>query len=142
MNKKKRNKPYAHQQEISFIIPIQFLLICRLLKVEPRKVLYQFMCNLAHEAYSNGTEQKIVAKEYFLSCGYGLELYTDGEIEQIFDELDNIAALWSNGGPVKLLNLHRKWRNRYYKYWYKKWHCMFRSTLKLTITRLSGNIEA
>ena len=102
MNKQKRDKPYAHHQEFSFILPVQFLLLCRLLQVEPRKVLYQFMCNLAHESYANGTDQKFTAKEYFLSCGYGLELYTDGEIEQLFDELDNIAALWPKGGPMKL----------------------------------------
>lgn len=129
MNKKKRDKPYARHQEISFIMPVQFLLICRLLKIEPRKVLYQFMSNLAHESYANGTEQKIAAKDYFMTCGYGLELYSDGEIEQIFDELDTIAALWPKGGSPKLLNLHSKWRSRYYKYWYKKWYWKFRRAI-------------
>lgn len=86
------------------------------------------MSNLAHESYANGTEQKIAAKDYFMSCGYGLELYTDGEIEQIFDELDTIATLWPKGGSPKLLNLHSKWRARYYKYWYKKWYWKFRRT--------------
>jgi hypothetical protein len=126
MNNNKRDKPYMHVQDFHFILPVQFLLLCRLLQVEPRKVLYQFMCNLAHESYANGTEQKIAAKEYFLSCGYGLELYTDWEIEQLFDELDNIAALWPKDGAEKRLNLHSKLRAQRYKNWYKKWYCRFR----------------
>lgn len=126
MNKNKRDKPYAHHQEFKFFLPVQFLLICRLLQVEPRKVLYQFMCNLAHESYANGTEQKIAAKDYFMSCGYGLELYTDGEMEQMFDELDTIASLWPKDAPMKLIDLHSKWRNKYYKFWYKKWFWKFR----------------
>ena len=64
------------------------------------------MCDLSHESYDCGTEQKIAAKDYFLSCGYGLELYTDGEIEQMFDELDCITSLWPKGGGVKLAKLH------------------------------------
>lgn len=122
---KQRDKPFARVQDFHFILPVQFLLLCRLLQVEPRKVLYQFMCNLAHESYANGTEQKIAAKDYFMSCGYGLELYTDHEIEEIFDELDNIAALWPEGAPAKLLNLHTGWMNKYYRYWYKKWFWKF-----------------
>lgn len=125
MNKNKRDKPYAPVQDFHFIMPVQFLLICRLLQVEPQKVLYQFMCNLAHESYANGTEQKIAAKDYFMSCGYGLELYTDAEIEQMFDELDNIAALWPKGASARLIDQYRKWRRRYYRFWYKKWYERF-----------------
>ena len=123
---KKRNKPYTRHQQFRFFLPIQFLLLCRLLKVEPRKVLYQFMTDLAHESYATGTEQKVAAKDYFMSCGYGLELYTDGEIEQMLDELDSIASLWPKDGGMKLINLHSKWRDKYYKYWYKKWYWKFR----------------
>jgi len=131
MNQKKRDKPYAAVQNFHFIMPVQFLLICRLLKVEPEKVLYQFMCNLAHESYANGTEQKIAAKDYFMSCGYGLELFTDMEIEQMFDELDSISALWPKGGSAKLLNRHRRWRNKYYRYWYKRWNKVQTKVVKM-----------
>jgi hypothetical protein len=127
MNKNKRDNSFARQQQFDFMLPMQFLLICRLLQVNPRKVLYQFMVDLAHESYATGSEQKIAAKDYFMSCGYGLELYTDGEIEQLFDELDNIAALWPKNGPPKLVNLHARWRKRYYKYWYQKWYGRFRT---------------
>jgi len=127
MNKQKKDKPYAPYQELSFIMPLQFLLICRLLQVEPRKVLYKFMCDLAHESYANGSDQKIAAKDYFMSCGYVLELYTDAEIEQMFDELDNIAALWPKGASMKLINLHSKWRKKYYRFWLKKWYWKIRT---------------
>jgi len=126
MNKTNRTKPYALHQDFNFIMPIQFLLICRLLQVEPHKVLYQFMCNLGQENYANGPEQKITAKDYFLSCGYGQELFTDAEIDQIFEELNNISSLWPKNGPMKLIDLHGKWRKRYYRYWFKKWFWKFR----------------
>lgn len=65
MNRQKSDKPYAHHQEFSFILPVQFLLLCRLLQVEPRKVLYQFMCDLAHESYATGSEQKDCSEGLF-----------------------------------------------------------------------------
>ena len=108
------------------IMPTQFLMICRLLQVPPQKVLFQFACNLGQESYANNEEAKICAKDYFLSCGYGQNLYTDAEIELMFEQLDTIASLWPKDGPMKLIDLHSKWRDKYQRYWFKKWYKLIR----------------
>jgi hypothetical protein len=84
-------------------------------------------CHVGHESFAREEEPKITAKDYFLSCGYGLEFYTDSEIEQMFKELDTIASLWPKDASMKLIDLHSKWRDRYYKYWYKRWFWKFRT---------------
>lgn len=123
MNKKHRQKQYSQHQELSLILPQQFLLICRLLQVNPQQVLIQFMTNLGQEGYAAGEEQKTTAKDYFLSCEYGQETYTYGEIDKIFEDLKTIGALWPKDAKMSMIDLHRKWRKHYYRYWYKKWYC-------------------
>lgn len=121
MNKRTGRKKYSQHLELSMILPQQFIMICRLLQVDPQKVLFQFMTNLGQEGYSSGEEPQTCAKDYFLSCGYGQELYTYGEIEQMFEELRTIGALWPKGAKMRLVNIHREWRKNYYRYWYRKW---------------------
>ena len=120
------SKPYSRHQEFNMIMPTQFLLLCRLLQVPPQKVLFQFACNLGHESFANNEKAKITSKDYFLTCGYGQNLYTDAEIELMFEQLDAVSSLWPKDGPMKLIDLHSKWRDKYQRYLFKKWYKMIR----------------
>lgn len=62
MNKKVRRKKYSQHLELSMILPQQFMMICRLLQVDPQQILFQFMANLGQEEYSTGEEPRICAK--------------------------------------------------------------------------------
>lgn len=96
------------------------MLLCKLMKVQPRQVLYDFMCNAGMEEYGLGDAQRTKAMEYFLSCGYGKH-YTEENTRKIFKELDCITTLYPNEGKEKMVDLHDNWRRNYYKYWYRKW---------------------
>lgn len=115
------NKGKRYLKTYGFM-PWQFHLLCKLTGKEPEKVLYDFMCNVGMEGYGLGEVQRAKAMEYFLSCGYGQDYYTEEDIRKILKEMESISGLFpTNSGKMKLIDLHAKWRNKYYKYWYRKW---------------------
>ncbi|MGZ3836961.1 MAG: hypothetical protein ACXVMS_06815 [Flavisolibacter sp.] len=115
---------FDRHAEYKFILPIQFLLLCKLLDVTPHQVLLDFMDNAAQGSWKRqGREApREKVRDYFLSCGYGQEHYPESDIREIFQELDAMGRLWPGGAKRKLVDLHAKWRDKYYPYWFRKWH--------------------
>lgn len=115
---RKRNKRHI---EFSTMMPWQFYLLCKLLKVEPRKVIYDFLCNAGMEGYGMGETQRAKATKCIISCRYGQDFYTEEDIRRILKEMESISTLFPNNGKSKLFDIHSHWRKKYYKYWFKKW---------------------
>ena len=120
---KKRSERYL---EYRAMMPWQFLLLCKLTNMKPQKVIYDFMCNVGMEGYGLGEAQRAKAMEYFLSCGYGQDYYTEEDIRKLLKEMESISTLFPIDGKEKLIDLHSKWRKRYYKYWFRKWFMKIR----------------
>jgi len=116
--------PYRRTQEMRFTIPVQFLRLCKLMDVPPVDVLHEFMVNTGCESFNRKPDDAIREKaiDYFIQCGYGQDFYTEADIRKMFKELDAIGMLWPSNAKMKLIDRHAKWRNRYYKYWFRKWH--------------------
>jgi hypothetical protein len=91
------------------------------MEIEPHKVIHDFLCNVGMEGYGLGEVQRAKAMEYFVSCGYGQNYYTEEDIRSILKEMESIGTLFPTNSKMKLIDLHAKWRNKYYKYWYRKW---------------------
>lgn len=103
------------------MLPWQFYLLCKLMEVQPRQVIYDFLCNAGMEGYGLGEVERAKAADYFLSCGYGQQYYTPDDIRRILKEMESIGALFPNNADSKLIDIHAHWRKRYYKYWFRKW---------------------
>ena len=114
---------YARDATYTFTLPYQFLLLCRLTDVTPELVLIDFMDNLScgswhREGRDKGKEKLI---DYFIEQGYGQHYYSSESIRTIFKEMDAIGMLWPGDAKMKLIDLHTSWRNKYHRYWFKKW---------------------
>jgi hypothetical protein len=114
---------YARESKFQFILPYQFLLLCRLMDVTPAEVLTDFMDNLSCGSWKregrDTAKQRLV--EYFIEHGYGQHRYSTGDITAIFREMDAIGLLWPVEAKMKLIDLTSEWREKYHKYWFKKW---------------------
>lgn len=77
---------YERHAEYKFILPYQFLLLCRLMDITPRDVLNDFMDNLYCGSWKR--EGKDKAKEqlinYFIALGYGQQHYAEDDIRAMF----------------------------------------------------------
>lgn len=114
---------YERHAEFKFILPYQFLLLCKLVDKTPNQVLGDFMDNLSCDSWKREGRDNAKSKliEYFIEHGYGKEYFSQEELKTIFAELDAIGRLWPSTSKQKLLDLHFKWRKKYQNFWFKKW---------------------
>lgn len=114
---------YERFGEYELCLPYQFLLLSKLTEMTPREMLNDFMGNLSCESWEREGRDKAKGHliDYFLEMGYGQQYYTAEDLKQIFREMDSIGMLWPKEGSMDLIELQAKWRERYYKYWFKRW---------------------
>lgn len=122
---------YARHAEFSFMLPYQFLLLCKLIGITPRDMLLDFMDNLAHASWKREgrDEAKQHLVNYFIAHGYGQQHYTEAEIRQMFTQLDAVGILFPKNGKNKLVDLYSGWRKKHHNYWFKQWWRKPRRTL-------------
>ena len=91
------------------------------MEVEPHEVVRDFMCNIGMENYGLGEQQRLQAMEYFIGCGYGQDFYIEADLRKIMKEMEAISSLFPYDGSHDFIDLHARWRDRYYNYWFQKW---------------------
>lgn len=114
---------YDRHANFNFMLPYQFLLLCRLMDVTPEKIVIDFMDNLSCSSWKR--EGRDAAKEhlinYFVEYAYGQQHYTEADIRQIFREMDAVGMLFPSENNDKVLDLYAKWRDKHHTWWFKKW---------------------
>lgn len=128
--KKKTSKPvmdwqvdeYARTQEFRFVLPYQFLLLCKLINIPPEQLLRDFMDNLSCGSWKREGRDKAKEKliEYFLEHGYGQNYYTSEDLRTLFREMDAVGLLFPSNDS-DMIDTYAKWREKHYRYWFKKW---------------------
>lgn len=116
---------YEREQEMTFILPWQFLFMCRLVEVKPYEVLHRLQEDLGQENWlrkEDRSEAQQLLVEYFIRQGWGQTYYTETELRQMFTELRSISLLWPKDAPMELIDLQARWRDAYRRYWLKKWY--------------------
>ena len=105
------------KQTITLEIPKQLKLICELLETTPEQILQGFINDMSLEVGSNGSDERMMAVEYFMRVGYGMHRYEFEEIEQMFDGLNWLR--WQQyekkGKAFKAL------RQQFLKEWFSEW---------------------
>ncbi len=114
---------YERHAEFEFILPYQFLLLCRLMEVTPEEVIRDFTDNLACGSWKRegGDQAKEHLINYFIAHGYGQQHYTEDDIRQIFKEMDALGLLFPKNGKGDLVDLYADWREKHHTYWFKQW---------------------
>ena len=114
---------YERMQELQFHFPYQFLMLCKLVQVPPKTILSHFMQDVGRDSWQRhkNDEIRILTADYMLLRGYGQDYYTKDDLRQMLEELNAIGSLWPESASMKLIEQHSRWRDKYYKYWFKKW---------------------
>ena len=127
-----KNGTYERMQELQFHFPVQFLMLCKLVQVPPKTILNHFMQDLGRDSWQRYLDDRVrtLTADYFSLRGYGRNYYTEEDIRLMLAELNAIGSLWPQGGSMKLIEQHSRWRDRYYKYWFKNWYYKVRRIQK------------
>ena len=113
---------YDRCVEFNFILPYQFLLLCRLMDTTPEEVIRDFTDNLSCGSWNREGRDK--AKEhlvnYFVAHGYGRHHYSEVDIRQMFREMDALGILFPTNGEREMVDLYAAWRDKHHTYWFEK----------------------
>jgi len=127
---------YDRHAEFKFILPYQFLLLCRLVDKTPEDIIRDFTDNLSCGSWKR--EGRDRAKEhlisYFIAHGYGQHHYTEEDIRAMFREMDAMGLLFPKGGKGEMIDLYARWRDKHHTYWFKKWFSKPRRKLSIKDT--------
>jgi hypothetical protein len=114
---------YDQYAEFKFILPYQFLLLCRLTDITPERAIRDFADNLSCGSWKREGRDK--AKEhlidYFIAHGYGQHHYSEEDIREMFKEMDALGLLFPSNGKSKMVDLYADWRDKHHTYFFKKW---------------------
>ncbi len=137
--KKKTIKPvmdwqvdeYARGQDFRFVLPYQFLLLCKLIAVPPKQLLLDFMDNLSCGSWKREGRDKAKEKlvEYFLEHGYGQDYYKPEDLRTLFREMDAVGLLFPSNDS-EMIDVHAKWREKHHIWWFNKWRVKYKRKIK------------
>ena len=118
---------YARTQEFRFVLPYQFLLLCKLINIPPRQLLLDFMDNLSCGSWKREGRDKAKEKliEYFLEHRYGQDYYTPEDLRTLFRDMDAVGLLFPTNDS-DMINAYAKWREKHHRYWFQKWFGKYR----------------
>ncbi len=112
---------YDRHALFRFILPYQFLLLCKLMDITPEEMIRDFAGNLACENEKGEEKANEHLVNYFIACGYGQHHYSEDDIREMFKEMDALGLLFPKTGKRKLVDLYTGWRKKHHGYWFKKW---------------------
>jgi hypothetical protein len=120
-------KEYSRTQDFHLTLPYQFLLLCKLVDTPPQRLLIDFMDNLSCGSWKRQGRDQAKEKliEYFLEHGYGQGHYSPEDLRQMFTEMDAVGLLFPNDDS-DMIDTYAAWREKHYKYWFKKWWGKYR----------------
>ncbi len=99
----------------------QLEMLCKILGITPQEVLQHFADDLSLDhRYTSGSDERRMAVEYFMRCGYGTHLFDFEEIEQMFDELNAIRYNFYNYGNGREKE-YIQYRDKRYKEFFAEW---------------------
>jgi hypothetical protein len=121
------DKDYSTRtRDLNLSIPSNFRMLCALFEIKPAKILTDFMWTVSFMMTKATDQQRQAAVEYLIHCGYGIDLYSEDEIRQIFDELNAKRLLWPEINDEIITSeqrdLHYTWSHMYMQYWFEKWY--------------------
>lgn len=109
--------------QITLEIPKQLQLLCLLLETTPEEILQGFINDVSLEVGSNGSDERMMAVEYFLRVGYGMHRYDYEDIETMFDDLDWLR-FQQYGNKRKAFETLQK---QFLEEWFIKWKIKMKS---------------
>lgn len=115
---------FQRTQTLKFELPLQFLMICKLVEISPHEIITDFIDNLAFGSWKREGREKArqLIVDYFITHGYGKELYTPEDLKSLFAELDAMSLLFPKDGEPHIIDEYSAWRDSHRQYWFDKWN--------------------
>jgi hypothetical protein len=108
------------KKSMNLDIPRPLELLCSLLETTPEKLVQGFIHDLCRTPQSHGNDERILAGEYYLRCGYGMHCFDYDQAEEMLTDLECIRYeryQFDNEEEA----VYRKHMQRRINQWYTRW---------------------
>lgn len=104
-----------------FVLPYEFLLLCRLMDVAPRTMLMDFMLSITSPKGGEHNEQCRLHTLSFIQQKYGRKQFTAEQLKIMFGELERSMLPDLPDADDALLEAHEIWKSHFLHHWFGKW---------------------
>jgi hypothetical protein len=108
------------KKTIKLDIPKQLELLCSLLEITPQRVIQGFIDDVSLSQQSNGSDERMMATEYFMRCGHGMHLFDYQEQEQMLEGLNQIRYNFYHFGNDEMA-AYKRYAQKEMKTWHNRW---------------------
>jgi len=108
------------KKTIKLEIPPQLEMLCSLLDTTIERVIQGFINDVSLAQGSNGSDERMMATDYFLRCGYGMHIFDYEQLGQMISGLNDIRYNVSSFGNSQI-DAYRRYVKKELKIWHTYW---------------------
>lgn len=108
------------KKTITLEIPRQLEMLCSLLETTPERVIQGFIDDVSLSRRSNGSDERMMATDYLLRCGYGMQFFDYDQQQEMLERLNQIRYdfyLFGNDQGAA----YNRYAQKELKAWHVKW---------------------
>lgn len=108
------------KKTITLEIPPQLDMLCNLLETTPQRVIQGFVDDVTLSQRSNGSDERMMATDYFMRCGYGMHLFEFDQVQEMLEGLNQIRYDFYLFGNDQMA-AYKRHVQKELKQWQSKW---------------------
>jgi len=108
------------KKTITLEIPPQLDMLCNLLETTPERVIQGFVDDVTLSQRSNGSDERMMATDYFMRCGYGMHLFEFDQVQEMLEGLNQIRYDFYLFGNDQMA-AYKRHAQKELKQWQSKW---------------------
>ncbi|SRR6266498_491742 len=108
------------KKTITLEIPKQLEMLCNLLETTPERVIQGFVDDVSLSQRSNGSDERMMATDYFMRCGYGMHLFEFDQVQEMLEGLNQIRYDFYSFGNDQMA-AYKQHAQKELKQWQSKW---------------------
>jgi hypothetical protein len=108
------------KKTITLEIPPQLEMLCSFLETTPERVIQGFINDVSLSRGSNGSDERMMATDYFLRCGHGIHLFDYDQQREMLEGLNQIRHDFYLFGNDQRAAYNRH-AQKELKLWQSKW---------------------
>ena len=108
------------KKTITLEIPPQLEMLCNLLETTPQRVIQGFIHDVSLSRGSNGGDERMMATDYFLRCGYGMPFFEYDQVQEMLDGLNQIRYDFYSFGNNQM-TAYKRHVQKELKQWQSNW---------------------
>jgi len=108
------------KKTITLEIPTQLEMLCSLLETTPQRIIQGFIDDVSLSQQSSGSDERMMATDYLLRRGYGMQFFDYDLQEEMLEELNQVRCEYYKFGNDQMAE-YKKYVQKELNAWHTRW---------------------